>query len=175
MTNIIFIRHAPTKIDKHTVAKNWILRGDSAQLCQLLAQKIEHYAISEIYTSTELKAQLTGQYIAESLKLKTPVISDNLQETASSTFYESEQEFRETVILAMKNPHSLLFGEETFADAKKRFSTQVDSLAQTHVQATLVGHHGTSKIMHSEKSVSKREGHLLKKESRLLICSPYPD
>lgn len=137
MTNIIFIRHAPTKIDKHTVAKNWILRGDSAQLCQLLAKKIEHYAIGTIYTSTELKAQLTGQYIAEALKLDTPIISDNLQETVSNKFYDSEQEFRKTVILAMKNSHSLLFGEETFADAKKRFSAQVESLAQTHPQETI--------------------------------------
>ena len=31
------------------------------------------------------------------------------------------------------------------------------------LEATLVGHHGTSKIMSSEKSVSKREGHLIKK------------
>ena len=31
------------------------------------------------------------------------------------------------------------------------------------IEATLVGHHGTSKIMSSEKSLSKREGHLIKK------------
>ena len=32
------------------------------------------------------------------------------------------------------------------------------------LEATLVGHHGTSKIMSSEKSVSKRESHLIKKD-----------
>ena len=137
MTNIIFIRHAPTQIDKHTSAKNWILREDSAQLCRLLAQKIEQYAISKIYTSTEMKAQLTGQHIADTLKLDTPIINDNLQETASSKFYESQDEFRETVMLAMKNPHSLHFGEETFTDAKKRFSAQVELIAQTHAQETI--------------------------------------
>lgn len=137
MTNIIFIHHAPTKIDAHTSAKNWLLSEDSVRLCQLLAKKIEHYAIGKIYTSTEMKAKLTGQYISEALKLDTTIISDNLQETASSKFYDSEQEFRATVKLAMQNPDTLLFGDETFTDAKKRFSAQVEILAQNHPQETI--------------------------------------
>ncbi|GAB5493163.1 MAG: FAD-dependent oxidoreductase [Phototrophicaceae bacterium] len=35
------------------------------------------------------------------------------------------------------------------------------------LEATLVGHHGTGKIMSSEKSVSKQESHLIKKEQTL--------
>ena len=38
------------------------------------------------------------------------------------------------------------------------------SLASFCTEATLVDHHGTSKIMSSQKSVNERESHLIKKD-----------
>ena len=137
MTTIIFIRHAPTQINKNIVARNWTLTEDSQRLCKILAQKIKHHTIDQIYTSTERKAQLTGQYIADELKLPNPIVKANLQETESSKFYESQTEFRETVKLAMRHPQELHFGDETFYDAKMRFSVQVSNLAQRHQNETV--------------------------------------
>lgn len=137
MTTIIFIRHAPTRIDKNIASKNWTLTEDGQRLCKILAQKIKQYPISQIYASSEKKAQLTGQYIAEALKLDNPIIKPNLQETESSKFYESQTEFREKVKIAMRHPHELHFGDETFYDAKSRFSAQVGNLAQQHLGETI--------------------------------------
>lgn len=137
MTTIIFIRHAPTTINKDIPAKNWSLTANSRVLCTILAQKIKHHNIKQIYTSSEKKAQLTGQYIADELELKNLTISPNIQETASSTFYETQAEFREKVKLAMQYPHELRFGTETFHDAKSRFSAQVENLAQQHLNQTI--------------------------------------
>ena len=37
------------------------------------------------------------------------------------------------------------------------------------LEATLVGHHGTSKIMSSRKSVNGPESHLIKKDTKIAI------
>jgi len=137
MTTLIFIRHAPTRIDKNIASKNWTLTEDGQRLCKILAQKIQHYPISQIYASSEKKAQLTGQYIAEALQLESPIIKPNLQETESSNFYESQTEFRAKVKIAMQHPQELHFGDETFYDAKSRFSAQVENLAQQHRGETI--------------------------------------
>ncbi len=137
MTTLIFIRHAPTRIDKNIASKNWTLAEDGKQLCKMLAQRLVPYAISQIYVSSEKKAQLTGQYVADALQLESPIIKPNLQETESSKFYESQTEFREKVKIAMQHPQELHFGDETFYDAKSRFSAQVENLAQQHLGETI--------------------------------------
>ena len=43
------------------------------------------------------------------------------------------------------------------------------TLWQEKDEATLVGHHSTSKIMRSQKPVSKRESHLIKKEIKFIF------
>lgn len=58
--------------------------------------------------------------------------------------------------------HDILFvcgGMNVFADRERQFPLKADL-----GQATLVDHGDTSKIVSSEKTVSKREGHLIKKE-----------
>ena len=139
MTTIIFIRHAPTIPDKNQHATLWHLREDSQRLCHLLAEQIKDYKITKIYTSTESKAQLTGQFVAEKSGNVPVETVENLQETIQHTmkFYDNLSDFRVAVKKAMRSPDELLYGDETFIDARNRFSSQVEQLARKHPGETI--------------------------------------
>lgn len=139
MTDIIFIRHAPTKPDKTQHSTQWQLSEDSQKLCHQLAEQIKHHNITKIYTSTEPKAQLTGKFIAEKLGIDSITIADNLQETErhSKAFYDNQDTFRLAVKEAMLSPDDLRFGDETFTTARIRFTSQVEQLANKHPDETI--------------------------------------
>lgn len=140
MTDIIFIRHAPTKPDKTQHSTQWQLSEDSQKLCYQLAEQIKHHNITKIYTSIEPKAQLTGKFIAEKLEITSIASEDNLQETErhSKAFYDNQNTFRLAVQEAMLFPNNLIFGDETFTDARIRFTSQVEQLANKHPDETIV-------------------------------------
>ncbi len=139
MTTFIFIRHAPTLPDKNQHATKWQLSADSEKLCYQLAEQIKSYKIAKIYTSTESKAQLTGQFVAEKLGNIPLEIADNLQEAIrhSKAFYDSQHDFRAAVEAAMLSPDKLLFGDETFTAANNRMAEQIEKLAKQHSGETV--------------------------------------
>jgi|GEM_PF-1926988 len=139
MTTIILIRHAPTQPDKNQHSTQWQLTDEAQTLCHALAKEIEGYKLRKIYTSTEPKAQATGQFVAEKVGNIPVEIAENLHETEreSKQFYESQDEFREAVKQAMLSPDELLFGDETFAGAGKRLAKQIKSLAKQNPDETI--------------------------------------
>lgn len=145
MTTIILIRHAPTQIDPSVSSDEWQLTGESKLLCQKLAEYIRSQNIEKIYTSHEPKAKSTGVYIAQALDDIPTQVVDNLHETErkSKRFYESQEEFREAVRVAMLSSDELLFGDETFNHACKRLSDSIDTLAKHHPdEAIAIVSHG---------------------------------
>lgn len=140
MTTIILIRHAPTQPDKNQHSTKWQMTDDAQKLCHALAKQLSDYEPGKIYTSTEVKAQATGRFIAEKLDNIPVEIVDNLQETQrqSKKFYDSQNEFHAAVRKAMLSPDEVLFGDETFADARKRLAEQVATLVKQHPDDTIV-------------------------------------
>lgn len=140
MTSIIFIRHAPTIPDKDQHSTEWQLGEESQLLCHRLADEIRPYDVRKIYTSVESKAQLTGRFVAEKYGNIPVEAVENLHETErhSRSFYENQDEFRHAVVEAMRKPDDLVFGDETFTDAKNRLGMKVDELAKKHPDETIV-------------------------------------
>ena len=138
MPFLILIRHSITKQDARVNSRDWTLTEEGQKLCKSLAEELRDYDISRIYSSQETKAYLTGKIVADVLKIPCEKAS-NLEETHRKTvpYFDSLQEFKESIRTAMKSPDDLLFGEETFADARKRLSAQIDSLLEKHPGQTL--------------------------------------
>lgn len=144
MPNLIFIRHSISKQEPDVSSHTWTITEEGKNLCKTLAEQLREYDISRIYTSEETKAYLTGKIVADTLNISCEKVP-NVQETRRDTvsFFDSLQEFKETVRTAMRNPDELLFGEEIFTDARKRFAAQVDILFEQHPDETLaIATHG---------------------------------
>jgi broad specificity phosphatase PhoE len=158
MSKLILIRHSISKQQPDVNASEWTLTQAGKILCEILAKQLFSFSIKHIYTSEEAKASLTGKIVADALNIPCEKVP-NLQETRrdSSVFFDSQDEFRAKVRDAMQNPDELRFGDETFADARKRFSAQVDALIQDNLNETLA-------IVTHGRVMSIYLGHILKRD-----------
>lgn len=145
MSHLILIRHSQTKQQANINSHSWQLTDEGRKRCQLLAEELRPYTIDRVIASEEPKAALTGQLVADVLAVPCETVP-NLHETKRETvgYFESESDFKAAVQSAMLEPDKLLFGEETFTDARERFSRQIETLLAQYPDKTLaVVSHGT--------------------------------
>lgn len=145
MPKMIFIRHSQTKLQADISSHTWTLTDVGRERCAKLAEALRPTGLARLITSEEHKAMLTAQLTAEHLGI--PYQSaPNLGETKRDNvpFYPDVADFRQAIRQAMAQPDKLLFGEETFTDARVRFAQQVDSLSAQYPDDTLaIVTHGT--------------------------------
>jgi len=142
---IVLIRHSNTQPDPNSVSKNWTLTEDGEANALKLSSRLTEYNITKIYASEEPKACATGEIIGHELGLSYE-IAEGLHETRRETapFYDSKDDFIQAVKVAMDSPDEILYGEEAFADALKRFETSLNTLIFNHPQENLaIVSHGT--------------------------------
>ena len=145
MTHLILIRHSQTQQQKDMNSHQWQLTETGRERCQILAEQLRLHEIDRIFTSEEPKAQLTGQLVADVLHIPCETAPD-LHETKRDSvgYFEHIAEFQAAVEAAMLEPDKLLFGEETFTDARTRLANQIDTLLQQYPDETLaLVSHGT--------------------------------
>lgn len=145
MRKVIFIRHSQTKQQPDVSSHTWTLNEVGRERCLKLAEALRGFGINRVIMSEEQKAILTGQLTAEKLGLPCESAPD-LGETKRETipFYPEVADFNNAIREAMAQPDKLLFGEETFTDARLRFAKRVDSLLEKYPDDTLaITTHGT--------------------------------
>jgi broad specificity phosphatase PhoE len=145
MRQLILIRHSTVELQTNVNSHEWQLNAEGRKRCELLAEELRSYGIDRVITSEEAKATLTGQLVADVLEIPCES-APNLHETKRETvgYFENVNDFRASVQAAMAEPDKLLFGEETFTDARERFSKQLDTLLEQYPDETLaVVSHGT--------------------------------
>lgn len=98
-------------------------------------------------SSDEPKATVTASIVASQLNIQTPLITDAaFGETRRETvpYYDSIDDFQSAIRDAMFSPNRVLFGEESFTDARLRFTRGLHQLVAAHHDQTLaVVTHGT--------------------------------
>lgn len=152
MNKLIIIRHSTTRQVADVDSHQWELTPEGRERCTLLAQEIRVYGIQQIITSEETKAATTGQYTASKLGIPyrtAPHLHEQKRSTAP--YYNHLEDFRAAIRVAMQTPDQLIFGEETFRAAQKRFSQQIEDLLRTYPEETIaVVTHGTVMSLYLE-------------------------
>jgi broad specificity phosphatase PhoE len=155
VSHLIFIRHAETVPLAGVSAHEWRLSDRGRAACGLLAERLRPCNIERMYSSDEPKAVETAALLADHLGLAAPALDPALRETARETapFYDSVADFHAAIARAMTEPDDLLFGEETFTDARERFAQRVTGIAERGRAAALVTH-GTILALYIAHSAS---------------------
>lgn len=147
MTHLILIRHSISQPQPGVSAHQWTLTPDGKARCALLAHHLRHYQITHLATSDEPKAYSTARLLADHLNIAVPLIVDQgFRETCRDTapYFSSEGEFQAAVRQAMSTPDQVIFGEEAFDDARRRFTAALVRLVNSYRNETLaVITHGT--------------------------------
>ncbi|VAW39415.1 hypothetical protein MNBD_CHLOROFLEXI01-2009, partial [hydrothermal vent metagenome] len=142
---LILVRHAAVQIDTAVSSHQWQLSADGRFACYALAQKIVRYQPSQVFTSYEAKAAVTGQIIADRLAIPCASVA-GLQEhnRQGVPYFGDKAAFEAAVANLFAHPNELVFGQETAVQALNRFETAVTTLSQTHAKQTLLlTSHGT--------------------------------
>ena len=147
MTHLILVRHSISQPQPGVSAHQWTLTAEGQERCAALAVQLRPYRISRIATSDEPKAVATAQLLVTHLGIQTPLIVEpDFRETRreNAPYFDSEGEFHAAVRAAMNNPNDIVFGEESFSDARRRIVIALGRLMNTYRSETLaVVTHGT--------------------------------
>jgi broad specificity phosphatase PhoE len=146
MSYLILIRHSISHQQPGVSAHEWTLTAEGIARCSLLAAQIQPYEVTSFASSPEPKAHLTAQHTAQLLNVSSPEIIPDLQEQKRETapYYKNVEEFQSAVIAAMQRPDEVLFGEESFTDARLRLDRALETLMATHPDQTVAAvSHGT--------------------------------
>lgn len=142
--SLLLIRHAAPQIDPTTPAHTWLLSDKGRQSCYELAERLRPRRPTRILTSTEPKAQQTGQLIATTLQIPIETWPDLHEHDRSNITDLDLDTFKAQVARLLTQPDALVFGRETGTQARQRFTEAIHSARACYPADTLaVVTHGT--------------------------------
>ncbi len=142
---LILVRHTAVSPNPTIPAAEWPVSSSGCQSALVLSKNIKPYHPAVIFTSVEPKAQETGAIIAEQLNLEA-ISAPNLHEhdRRNVPYFEDKAAFETKVSAFFKQPHQLVFGNETAVQALTRFQQAIDTLLAQYPHKTIaVVTHGT--------------------------------
>jgi len=146
MSHLILIRHSVSRQQPGVSAHEWTLTDEGVARCSLLATQIQPYHVAHFASSPEPKAHLTARHTSQILNVSSSEIIPDLQEQKRETapYYKNVEEFQSAIITAMHQPDEVLFGEESFTDARLRLDRALGVLMAAHPDQTVAAvSHGT--------------------------------
>jgi broad specificity phosphatase PhoE len=144
MNKLILVKHSLPEILAEIPASEWHLSAEGRQRCQELADELAEHDPDLIFSSPEPKAQETAQIIAQQLVKPLFIVTGLHEHERNTVRFTNEEQFITSVKEVYEQPDALVFGEETAAQALKRFSSAVDQLiSQNRDQNLVVVSHGT--------------------------------
>ena len=137
---LVLVKHSLPTINEGVPAREWSLSGEGRARCISLAKALSQYLPFSLYSSIELKAQETAQFVAESLSLsKQMQVVEGLHEhDRRSTPFLGAPAFEYRVRTFFTHPNELVFGQETAQDALERFSKSITSIITSDAQENIV-------------------------------------
>jgi broad specificity phosphatase PhoE len=126
-------------------ASTWPLSQAGRAACVPLAEELRPHSPTRIITSTETKAQQTGQIVADILGLPLN-IADGLQEhDRTHVTGLDEATFKANVARLLIEPDQLVFGLETGTQVRQRFTRALQTALYQYPTDTLaIVTHGTA-------------------------------
>ena len=144
MSKLILIKHSLPEINPNIPASQWHLSELGRRRSELLADKLNEYALDVIMSSVEPKASETAQIMAHRLH-KPFEIAEGLHEHERNRVpFGTVEQFEKSVADFFVRPSELVFGEETADAARNRFSNAIARVIEKFPRQTIaIVAHGT--------------------------------
>jgi broad specificity phosphatase PhoE len=126
-------------------AAEWQLSEVGRQRCLPLAEALKVHKPTFIVTSREPKAIETGRLVAAELNLPVGEHADlHEHDRRGVPLMRSREAFEALVTRLFREPEHLVFGRETGAEARARFTAAVEAVMERHREGNLaIVSHGT--------------------------------
>lgn len=145
MRQLILIRHSMPAIRADLPAAEWQLSEPGRQRCLPLAEELKVHNPAFIVTSREPKAIETGRLVAAELNLPVGEHADlHEHDRRGVRLMPSREAFEALVTRLFREPERLVFGRETAAEARERFTAAVQAVMERQSEGNVaVVSHGT--------------------------------
>lgn len=141
---LILIRHSDPEFVQNIPAREWNLTGEGRRRAKKLAERLTKHHPEVILSSVEAKALQTADVLSEILGIEFSVVADLHEHERSSVPLQSSEEFRSLVRGLFENTNTLVFGDETGAQALERFGKSIDLIMNSYGDKKVaVVSHGT--------------------------------
>lgn len=144
MSQLIFIRHAESKRDDSVPANQWRLSQAGREACRPLADALTPYGLTKLVSSMEPKAIETARLTAGHLGIPSEIAAGLHEHDRSNVGYLGAGRFQDLVKDVLVKTDERVFGLETGAQARQRFTQAVEELVAANPDETLgLVSHGT--------------------------------
>lgn len=135
---LVLVRHAPTVPQAGVNSAQWSLDANARQLTAELARLLAaDFPVDLVVTSHEPKAVGTGRYLAAGLGARSVTGPDLEEHHRQRTALMEEEQWQRTIRRFFGSPHVLLFGQETGAEARRRFERGLRAAQTRHADRRL--------------------------------------
>ncbi len=141
---LVFARHAEPRIDPGVAPNRWRLSARGRSQAAGLAGSVRRLAPRRCYASPEPKALETAEILCAPVRI--PVIPwEGLEEhdRAGVPFFAEAGAFEAAVADALREPHRVVLGRESAAQARDRFGAAVERACRESPDDLLFVSHGT--------------------------------
>jgi len=144
MPHLLLVRHSLPNIDPGVAARHWKLSDEGRRRCTALAEMLSPYHPAIVVSSAEPKAAETAAIVAANLGIPLETETDLHEHDRSNVTHLSQEEFQQAMARLFAQLEDLVFGNETAAQAQRRFAGTIDRLLARHPGETItVVAHGT--------------------------------
>ena len=170
LKHLILVRHSLPTVAPSADAADWRLSDEGRARAAELAEKQAIYTPSQIASSDEPTARETAEIIAARLGGAPAVSEPDLREhdRRGAPYFDDERAFQATMARFFAAPEELIYGRETAAQARARFTAAVSRIiAQAAADRDImVVTHGTVMALYLA-SVTGDDAHTLWREQAL--------
>ncbi|MBA2345095.1 MAG: histidine phosphatase family protein [Rubrobacter sp.] len=135
---LILVKHARPEILPELPPNRWRLSDEGRRDCAALAKRLREYAPSVIVSSEEPKAIETARIVAERMDVNRCVHHNLHEHDRTGAPFGTEAEFRLSARKFFRNPETLVWGNETAAQARDRFTGAIDAVLQQYRESNVV-------------------------------------
>ncbi|MEJ2668491.1 MAG: phosphoglycerate mutase family protein, partial [Deinococcales bacterium] len=144
MTDVVLVRHAPSRRDPRRPASEWTLQPDAGERIRALADRLVPLGLDLVVASMEPKAFATGRGLADRLAVPCASAPRLHEHERGSLPLLADGAWEDAVRRLFRNPDVLVFGLETANEARQRFQNGLAAaLERSGARRPAVVAHGT--------------------------------
>ncbi len=130
MTEVVLVRHAPSRKERDRPASEWHLEAGAGASIRVLADRLEALDLHRVVASMEPKAVATGRGLANHLKLPFTSAPRLHEHERGSLPLLDESTWNDTLRRFFRHPDVLVFGRETANEARARFRSGLETVLE---------------------------------------------
>ncbi len=144
MRKLILIKHSAPLVRPAVPPEQWRLSAEGKARCVALADAVRPHFPTRVFSSTEVKAQETGDLLATALGVARATAPGLHEHDRSNVPHLPTREFVSLMALFFSRPTERVLGRESAAEALERFSAAVAAVVPRDAEENVaVVSHGT--------------------------------